>query len=59
MLNKSAGIDLTHVPYRGLPLVVQDLIGNQVQFGVIDVAVDGTGNAGRRNAQAQPRLANV
>ncbi|MGJ7491486.1 Bug family tripartite tricarboxylate transporter substrate binding protein [Variovorax sp. ZT4R33] len=38
MFKKSAGIDLTHVPYRGLPPVVQDLIGNQIQFGTIDVA---------------------
>ena len=38
IFKKSAGIDLTHAPYRGVPQVVQDLMGNQIQFGVVDVA---------------------
>jgi tripartite-type tricarboxylate transporter receptor subunit TctC len=38
MFKKSAGVDITHVPYRGVPPVIQDLIGNQIQLGVIDVA---------------------
>jgi len=32
MLKKAAGIDLLHVPYKGSPAMVTDLIGGQVQF---------------------------
>lgn len=31
-LNKAAGIDLTHVPYKGSPPALQDLIGGHVQL---------------------------
>lgn len=32
MLKKAAGFDLLHVPYKGSPAMVTDLIGGQVQF---------------------------
>lgn len=32
MLKKSMGIDMVHVPYKGSPLVLQDLIGGQIQL---------------------------
>lgn len=32
MLKKAAGVDLLHVPYKGSPAMVTDLIGGQVQF---------------------------
>jgi tripartite-type tricarboxylate transporter receptor subunit TctC len=32
MLKKEAGVDLLHVPYKGSPAMVTDLIGGQVQF---------------------------
>lgn len=38
LFKKSAGVDVVHVPYRGLAPVVQDLIGGQVQFAPIDTA---------------------
>ncbi|MBC7730025.1 MAG: tripartite tricarboxylate transporter substrate binding protein [Microbacteriaceae bacterium] len=34
MLGKAAGIDLTHVPYRGAAAAVTDLVGGQVQVSV-------------------------
>lgn len=34
MLNKAAGIDLTHVPYKGAAAAVTDLVGGQVQVSV-------------------------
>ncbi len=34
MLNKAAGIDLTHVPYKGASAAVNDLVGGQVQVSV-------------------------
>ncbi len=33
----SAGIDVVHVPYRGAPAAVNDLVGHQVQFMFADV----------------------
>lgn len=33
MLKKQAGLDLLHVPYRGSPAMVTDLIAGRVQFG--------------------------
>lgn len=38
LFKKSAGVDVVHVPYRGLAPVVQDLIGGQIQFAPIDAA---------------------
>jgi tripartite-type tricarboxylate transporter receptor subunit TctC len=32
MLKKAADLDLLHVPYKGSPAMVTDLIGGQVQF---------------------------
>ena len=34
MLGKAAGIELTHVPYRGASAAVTDLVGGQVQVSV-------------------------
>jgi tripartite-type tricarboxylate transporter receptor subunit TctC len=34
MLGKAAGIDLTHVPYKGAAAAVNDLVGGQVQLSV-------------------------
>ncbi len=34
MLNKAAGIDLVHVPYKGAAAAVTDLVGGQVQVSV-------------------------
>lgn len=34
MLNKAAGIDLMHVPYKGASAAVTDLVGGQVQVSV-------------------------
>lgn len=33
MLKKQAGIDMIHVPYKGAPPMVTDVIGGQVMFG--------------------------
>ena len=33
MLKKQAGLDILHVPYRGSPPMVLDLIAGRVQFG--------------------------
>jgi len=32
MLKKATGMELTHVPYRGSPMVLQDVIGGQIPF---------------------------
>ena len=34
MLNKAAGIDMVHVPYKGASAAVTDLVGGQVQVSV-------------------------
>lgn len=38
MLRERAGLKLQHVPYRGAAPAVQDLIGGQVPFGLMDSA---------------------
>jgi tripartite-type tricarboxylate transporter receptor subunit TctC len=32
LLKRAAGIEMTHVPYRGSPMVLQDVIGGQIPF---------------------------
>jgi len=32
MLKKATGMEMTHVPYRGSPMVLQDVIGGQIPF---------------------------
>lgn len=39
MLGRRAGIETTHVPYRGSAMVLQDLIGGQLQFAFDAAAV--------------------
>lgn len=36
MLAKAAGIDIVHVPYRGFPPLLQDLLGSRVDFAFAD-----------------------
>ena len=38
LFKRSAGLNVVHVPYKGLAPVVQDLIGGQIQFAPIDSA---------------------
>ncbi len=37
MINKSAGIDLAHVPYKGASAAVTDLVGGKVQVSVLSL----------------------
>ena len=37
MLDKMAGIETLPVPYKGIPLAVNDLIGGQIDFGFADL----------------------
>jgi tripartite-type tricarboxylate transporter receptor subunit TctC len=32
MLKKATGMEMTHIPYRGSPMVLQDVIGGQIPF---------------------------
>ncbi|MDB5624482.1 MAG: hypothetical protein JWR73_284 [Tardiphaga sp.] len=41
LLKKDAGIDMTHVPYRGASPLLNDLLGNQVTAGFIDLTTGG------------------
>ena len=41
LLKKDAGIDMTHVPYRGSSPMLNDLLGNQVTAGFIDLTTGG------------------
>jgi tripartite-type tricarboxylate transporter receptor subunit TctC len=38
MLAKAAGIDIVHVPYRGFPPVLQDLLGSRLDFAFADAS---------------------
>jgi len=37
MMAKMAGLDVLSVPYKGIPLAVNDLMGGQVQFTFVDL----------------------
>lgn len=39
MLKRATGMDMAHVPYRGSSLVMQDLMGGQIQFAFDAAAV--------------------
>ncbi|MBX6317491.1 tripartite tricarboxylate transporter substrate binding protein [Pigmentiphaga sp.] len=39
MLNRKAGLDMQHVPYKGSAPLVTDLVGGQVQFGFVVLQV--------------------
>jgi len=41
LLKKTAGIDMTHVPYRGSAPLLNDLLGNQVTAAFIDFTTAG------------------
>ena len=41
LLKKTAGIDMTHVPYRGASPLLNDLLGNQVTAAFIDFTTGG------------------
>jgi tripartite-type tricarboxylate transporter receptor subunit TctC len=38
MMMRDAGLKMTHVPYRGMPQVVNDVVGNHVQMAFADPA---------------------
>ena len=35
---REAGLKMTHVPYRGMPQAVNDVVGNHVQMAFADPA---------------------
>src|SRR5947209_7256116 len=41
LLKKTAGIDMTHVPYRGSAPLLNDLLGNQVTAAFVDLTTAG------------------
>ena len=41
LLKKDAGIDMTHVPYRGSAPLLNDFLGNQITAGFIDLTTVG------------------
>ncbi len=41
LLKKNAGIDMTHVPYRGAAPLLNDLLGNQVTAAFLDLTTAG------------------
>ena len=66
LLKKATGMQMTHAPYRGSPMVLQDLIGGQIQFafdfgaGVLAQAKSGRvrliGVASRERSPLVPEL---
>ena len=38
MIMRDAGLKMTHVPYRGMPQAVNDVVGNHVQMVFADPA---------------------
>jgi tripartite-type tricarboxylate transporter receptor subunit TctC len=53
LLKKSAGIDMTHVPYRGSAPLLNDLLGNQITAAFMDLTTAGPQlNAGKVRALA-------
>lgn len=41
MFNAQAGLDMLHVPYRGNPAIMNDILGNQIPAGFLDPVVIG------------------
>ena len=41
LLKKTAGVDLTHVPYRGSAPLLNDLLGNQITAAFVDLTTAG------------------
>jgi len=39
LFRQMAGVDITHIPYKGAAPLVTDLLGGQVELGFVDVAV--------------------
>ena len=37
LLNSMAGIDVAHVPYRGVPQAVTDVLGGSLDYGLVDL----------------------
>jgi tripartite-type tricarboxylate transporter receptor subunit TctC len=37
MLNKAAGLDVLAIPYKGIPLAVNDVIGGSLDFAFVDI----------------------
>ena len=53
MFQRAAGLKMTHVPYRGMPQAVNDVVGNHVQMVFADPAVRAAADRRRQAAPAR------